>query len=291
LSLARKIHSFALWLVDSEKSPRDFIISSSAGKFTEIESTISSQQVNGVTLTAHVFYEDFADELLDALKKFPKDTRVLATTPHEHIRVYLEKSLSSIGLRYEVRLTPNIGRNFGPLLVEFSGELLKTKSFIHVHSKKSKHSPEIAREWLRRSTDLFLSHAGLLSCFDTLENHDDIGLIYANSSDLVRGINFRWGRSRYQMKKLFGSFPGFENIKWSGRLLFPAGGMFWVKTDAIRPLLEFPWTYEVFPGESGQIDGATQHGIERVIGELTRARGYKQAAHVRTGTAFLFTSD
>ena len=93
------------------------------------------------------------------------------------------------------------------------------------------------------------------------------------------------------MKKLFGSFPGFENIKWSGRLLFPAGGMFWVKTDAIRPLLEFPWTYEVFPGESGQIDGATQHGIERVIGELTRARGYKQAAHVRTGTAFLFTSD
>jgi len=80
------------------------------------------------------------------------------------------------------------------------------------------------------------------------------------------------------MKKLFGSFPGFENIKWSGRLLFPAGGMFWVKTDAIRPLLEFPWTYEVFPGESGQIDGATQHGIERVIGELTRARGYRQAS-------------
>ncbi len=281
MNLVRKIHSFVLWLLDSEKSTRDFIRSSTPERFTPIGPTISSQEVHGVILTAHVFYEDFADELLDALRKFPKDTRVLATTPYENIKVRLEKCLTTLSVSHDVRVTPNIGRNFGPLLVEFSEELQKTESFIHIHSKKSTHSPKIAEKWLQRSTDLFLSPTGLQRCFNILENNKDIGLIYAQSSDLIRGINFRWGRSKFEMKRILRSAPGFEKVKWSGRLLFPAGGMFWVKTDAILPLLEFPWRYEMFPKERAQIDGATQHGIERVVGELTRSRGYLQASPLK----------
>ena len=283
MSLARKIHSFALWLVDSEKSPRDFIRSSKPERFTPIEPITTSQKVHGVTLTAHVFYEDFAAQLLNALEKFPKDTRVLATTPHQKIRAKLEDSLTSLGLRHDVRVTPNVGRNFGPLLVEFSGELQKTDSFIHVHSKKSTHSPRIAEEWLQRGADLFLTPSGLQRSFEVLANHEEIGMIYPDASDLVRGLNFRWGRSRKQMKRMFEFAPGFENVKWSGRLLFPAGGMFWVKTNAIRPILEFPWRYDMFPEEKLQIDGATQHGIERLIGELASARGYGQLTSLSHG--------
>jgi lipopolysaccharide biosynthesis protein len=278
LRLVRKIHSFALWLIDSEKSPKDFIRSSTPEKFTPIETTTSHHEVNGVVLTAHVFYEDFAEQLLDAVKKFPKDTRVLATTPHENIKVKLEESLTSLRLSHDIRVTPNVGRNFGPLLVEFSGVLQKTECFIHVHSKKSTHSPAIAEEWLRRGTDLFLTPSGLQRSFEVLANHEEIGIIYPNASDLVRGINFRWGRSRKLMRRVFEFTPGFEKVKWSGRLLFPAGGMFWVKTNAIRPILEFPWRYDMFPEEKSQIDGAAQHGIERLIGELPRARGYRQAS-------------
>jgi lipopolysaccharide biosynthesis protein len=230
-----------------------------------------------------VFYEDFAEQLLDALEKFPKDTRVLATTPHQNIRAKLEDSLTSLGLRHDVRVTPNVGRNFGPLLVEFSGELQKTDSFIHVHSKKSIHSLGIAEEWLRRGTDLFLTPSGLQRSFEVLTNHEEIGIIYPDASDLVRGINFRWGRSRKQLKQMFGSAPGFEKVKWSGRLLFPAGGMFWVKTNAIRPILEFTWRYDMFPEENAQIDGAIQHGIERLIGEVASARGYRQASSPSNG--------
>jgi lipopolysaccharide biosynthesis protein len=233
-----------------------------------------------VVLTAHVFYEDFADELLEALTHFPKDTRVLATTPSEDISAQLKASLDSLRLIHDVRVTPNLGRNFGPLLVEFSDVLKKVDSFIHVHSKKSIHSPRIAKEWLRRSTDLLLSATGIQRCFDILRQNEDVGIIYADSSDLIRGINFRWGRSKRQMMQLIGLTPGFENIKWSGRILFPAGGMFWVRTDAIRPLLELDWKYEMFPEENGQIDGGTQHGIERLLGEVTQTRGYRQALYL-----------
>jgi lipopolysaccharide biosynthesis protein len=287
LSLVRKIHSLALWLIDSEKSPRDFIRSSTPEKFTPIEPTTPNQEVNGVVLTAHVFYEDFAEQLLDALKKFPKDTRVLATTPHESIKVKLDESLTSLRLSHDIRVSPNIGRNFGPLLVEFSELLQKTESFIHVHSKKSAHSPEIADEWLRRGTDLFLTPSGLQRSFDVLASHEEIGIIYPDASDLVRGINFRWGRSRKQLKRMFEFAPGFEKVKWSGRLFFPAGGMFWVKTNAIRPILEFSWRYDMFPEEKSQIDGATQHGIERLIGEVARARRYGQVTSLSLEQQFM----
>lgn len=279
MTISRKLHSLALWLLDSEKSVDDFFRSTSTRNLTPISQATSSQNVSGVVLTAHVFYEDFADELLEALTHFPKDTRVLATTPSEDISAQLKASLDSLRLIHDVRVTPNLGRNFGPLLVEFSDVLKKADSFIHVHSKKSTHSPRIAKEWLRRSTDLLLSATGIQRCFDIFRQNEDVGILYSDSSDLIRGINFRWGRSKPKMMRIVGTSPGFENIKWSGRLSFPAGGMFWVKTNAIRPLLELDWKYDMFPDEEGQIDGGTEHGIERLFGELVRAQGFR---HVRS---------
>jgi hypothetical protein len=38
------------------------------------------------------------------------------------------------------------------------------------------------------------------------------------------------------MERILRSAPGFEKVKGSGRLVFPAGDMFWVKTDAILPI-------------------------------------------------------
>jgi lipopolysaccharide biosynthesis protein len=65
-----------------------------------------------------------------------------------------------------------------------------------------------------------------------------------------------------------------ESVRWSGKLMFPIGGMFWVKTQAIRQLLDIPWRYEMFPEEEGQMDGSLQHSVERLIGELTLANGF-----------------
>ena len=77
--------------------------------------------------------------------------------------------------------------------------------------------------------------------------------------------------------KFFESLAGFEEVSWSGRLSFPAGGMFWVRTDAIKPLLVHEWTYNDFPEEADQGDGEIQHAIERMIGELPLSLGFEQA--------------
>jgi lipopolysaccharide biosynthesis protein len=161
--------------------------------------------------------------------------------------------------------------------VEFAKELLDVNSFIHVHSKRSSHSPSFSKDWIERNIRLLLSKSLVERVVSITNSNPKLGVVFADASDLIRGINFRWGRSRAIAKKFFESLAGFEEVSWSGRLSFPAGGMFWVRTDAIKPLLVHEWTYNDFPEEADQGDGEIQHAIERMIGELPLSLGFEQA--------------
>ena len=277
--LARLVGSFLLWLMDGEKNLSDFRRTRGKIKGLVITENLTMKSVEGLVITCHVYYEQFADELLDALAQFPKDTIVLLTTPHQELAAGLKAQLTDLGLKNTIKVTPNVGRNFGPLFVEFSRELMKYDSFIHVHSKKSVHSPKFADKWLKRNSDLLLSQRGIERVYQILINKPSIGLVYSDASDLLRGINFRWGRSKSAGSLFFQNREGFEKIKWSGRLSFPAGGMFWVRTESIRPLLEIDWKYEMFPAELGQGDGTLQHAIERMLGALSRSRGFEHGIY------------
>jgi lipopolysaccharide biosynthesis protein len=277
LSLLRKVVSLGYWLLDTEKSLSDFRKNAPRKEEDIIVESPANKLMSPLVITAHVYYSDFAKQLIESLKQLPRDTKVYATTTSKVIKQNLEIYLEAAGHPHDVRITPNTGRNFAPLLVEFSKQLLTEKSFIHVHSKKSPHSPRIAGNWLKKSTDLLLTRSGLQRISSLCEENAEIGMVYADSSDLLWGMNFRWGRSKKISRKTFGHLSGFEGIKWSGRLAFPAGGMFWVKTDAIRPLLEIDWKYENFKPESHRRDGDLQHGVERMLGELTLSQGFHHA--------------
>jgi len=278
MSVLRKFVSLGYWLLDSEKSLSDFRKKAVWKEEDLIVETPTDKLMSPLVITAHVFYPEFATQLINYLKQLPKETKLFATTPSQEIKEDLESYLDTAGNSYDVRLTPNIGRNFGPLLVEFSKALLKEESFVHVHSKKSLHSPEIAEEWLSRNTELLLTREGIQRISSLKKSNSRIGLVYADASDLVWGMNFRWGRSRKTAMNKFANLPGFEKIKWSGKISFPAGGMFWAMTDAIRPILELDWSYEMFPTEENQMDGATHHVIERLVGEIVPTRKVLRAS-------------
>lgn len=280
MSAFRKIVSFGHWLLDSEKSISDFRKETNWKEEDLIVEDPSDKLMSPLVITAHVFYSEFAAQLIDSLRQLPSETKVLVTTTSQQIKQDLESYLQVAGNPYDVRLTPNTGRNFGPLLVEFSEQLLSEDSFIHVHSKKSFHSPQIAEDWLKRKTDILLTRSGIQRISSLIEDNPKIGLVYVDASDLLWGINFRWGRSKkLAQKNLFG-LPGFEKVNWKGRLAFPAGGMFWAKVDAVRPLLDFKWTYDAFPTETNQQDGELQHALERAIGPLSFSRGYFHGVYV-----------
>jgi lipopolysaccharide biosynthesis protein len=286
MTLFRKVGTFLSWILDSEKSLDDFRKKSNWSESQLIEELDRNAEAQQIALTAHVFYKEFASEFISALRSISQVSKVYISTPSEQIKEQLDSFLSSSRYQYDVRVTPNRGRNFGPLLVEFSKELLKEKSFIHVHSKKSLHSPDFAADWLSRNTKLLLSESGIQRIRALTQSDPQIGLAFVDASDLLYGTNFRWGRSLSIAQEIFAKSRGFEKIKWSGRLSFPAGGMFWVKTEAIRPLLEIEWSYEMFPVEEGQMDGTLQHAIERVIGQLPISNGFSQAAYIKSQDRF-----
>jgi lipopolysaccharide biosynthesis protein len=279
MTIFRKIKSVWYWLIDSGKSANDFKKESIVKFCPIIPEDKKPASPAQLILTVHVYYEDFVSKLVSALEFYPQNTRVLVTTPSAEIKTSLEKKLTTMGFEHDVRVCPNRGRNFGPLLVEFSEQLRTSESFIHIHSKKTEHSLKISKEWLDRATSLFFDPSLLVRALTILDSSPSIGLVYADSSDLVWGINLRWGRSKRNLLKIISNYRGFENLRRRGRFSFPIGGMFMVRTKAIQPLLEIPWVYEMFPEESGQIDGTTQHSLERIFGALPHALGFEHAVY------------
>jgi lipopolysaccharide biosynthesis protein len=60
----------------------------------------------------------------------------------------------------------------------------------------------------------------------------------------------------------------------SKRFAYPAGGMFLARTKSLKPLLELKWTADDFPAELSQMDGTTQHALERLVGLVPSLTGF-----------------
>jgi len=233
-----------------------------------------------VVMTAHVFHQNQVEFFVAAINKLPAKSLVLITTPNPQIKDAFETLLDTRRLEVEVRLCQNRGRNFGPLLVEFSTRLLTVESFIHVHSKVSSHSGERdGSEWVARLMGLLLDVDKLRRTRALLDEYPQVGVVYSEVSDLFQGLSFRWGLSKFVLVPLLRRLGGFPKIRFQGAVAFPAGGMFWVKSDAIRPLLEADWSYADFPPELGQLEGTVQHGIERLVGALSSSLGYQHLVY------------
>jgi lipopolysaccharide biosynthesis protein len=233
-----------------------------------------------VVLTAHVFYQDQVEFFVNTMNKLPAKSLVLITTPDPQIKQFFDSRLDKGRLEVEVRICQNRGRNFGPLLVEFGKRLSGVESFIHVHSKVSSHATDLdSGEWVNRLTGLFLDDKRLGRTRAIFDYDPQVGIAYSDVSDMFKGISFRWGLSKFALVPLLKRFGGFPRIGFRGAVDFPAGGMFWVKSDAIRPLLEANWSYEDFPPELGQLEGTVQHGVERLVGSLSSSLGYQHLVY------------
>ena len=146
---------------------------------------------------------------------------------------------------------------------------------LHLHTKKSLYTGSDRSSW-RESL-----YSGLLQSpelVDVILNRFDadpsLGLFYP---EIAKGMPYwahHWlsneGVGRYLLKRL-----GLEDCFSRRYLDYPVGGMFWARVDAIRPLMEVGLTYDDFPSESGQTDGTLAHAIERAIGLVSSARGYR----------------
>ena len=220
-----------------------------------------------IAIQIHIFYPELASELAHYLKDFPAPFDLLISTPdasnEELIRTTFE-GLLNLGAIH-LLITPNRGRDFAPLLVGFSKQLLQYDYFAHLHTKKSIGTNSIGDAWRQ------YLYQGLLSNSDgrmqkILSLLDQYGLIYPEKFSLIDVQNCQWGsnypRGKELCKALGISAPA------DGYVEFPVGSMFWANTQALKPLLEHEFALEDFEAESGQTDNTLMHTLERSLSHI-----------------------
>lgn len=225
----------------------------------------------------HLYYMDYAVRLVSALERNPQVQHVFVSTPSSEISDFLSSwSVAHRRVDLIVSLTPNRGRNFGPLLVEFSHQIKKFDIVVHLHSKKSMHQKQhFGTDWANRYWYLLLENPTLLQrSLNLIGTSPQINTISPLLADIIPADAYSWLLNEKKGGELLSKI-GLQSSAL--RFPFPAGGMFMARVQALLPLFDLNWSWQDFPEEKGQIDGTTQHAVERLIGVLAEEKGGCQA--------------
>ncbi|KTB75593.1 rhamnan synthesis F family protein [Pseudomonas syringae] len=256
----------------------------------DIQSTLKPEvALLKIAVCLHIFYEDYIEKFALALNNFPITVDVfitLADAAHEKKTIEVFSRHPQVK-NLKVRCVPNRGRNFGPLLVEYSKDLRAYDLFCHLHSKKSLYSGREQTQWADYLTEYLLRDSNIVSrLLNAFIDHKDLGIYYPTTFWMMPS----WV-NHVTMNK---SFMNTWNQEWNiepcdGFLSYPAGGMFWARPEALKDMLEKKYDYDFFPLEPLPNDGSMLHALERVIGLLAEKNGYKQFFYYPTSGQF--TSD
>lgn len=227
-----------------------------------------------VAITFHIYYVDFIEKFSEALADFPVEYDLYITMNNEE---YKEKAIhvfskNKMLQKIECKIAPNKGRNFGPLLVEYSKELQEYDLFAHLHSKKSLYSGKEQTQWADYVLEYLLNEkqviVGMLNLF---AKNKDIGMYYPTTFWGLPYWANHWLKNYHLAKALY---PECEISNTF--IAYPASGMFWARPDAIKQILDKDYTYEDFPDEPLANDGTMLHVIERIIASYCEYNNYKQ---------------
>jgi FMN phosphatase YigB (HAD superfamily) len=232
-----------------------------------------------VAVTVHIFYEDFTDYMFELLKNIPCNFDLLVTTPSSKIAEDLQRKFQSNTIKkfkmLDCRITKNVGRNFGPLLTEFSDLLLKNYGvFLHIHSKKSLYSGSEQKLWLEHLIHNLIGDKALVKrILREFIFTERVGLIYPTTAVGMPSWVHSWGKNLSEAQKLsskLGLIPPEKEFH-----IYPIGGMFWARTAALSQLLDHAWEYGDFPLEMGQTDGTIHHALERFVSLASNQNNFK----------------
>jgi lipopolysaccharide biosynthesis protein len=254
-------------------------------KTPQFDSLEFSHKVNhgdlNVIVYAHIYHLSYLKKLKKGLKNFPS-SKFLVSTPNLEMKMAAEKVFINrpIG-SFQVETVPNRGRNFGPMLNVFASEILMHDILIHVHSKSPNKT--IFRYFWSQVLwkDLFLSRKKVIKNFSYFTD-SQVGVLSSFSLAWSPPV-FSWAGSFEKANSIFPSVT--KKYATSSVFLYPIGGMFWARVEAIRPILENLNGYDLFPEESTNLTAirtgsTTEHVIERLIGIVPESMGFEQIVRV-----------
>ena len=230
---------------------------------------------SNIAVQAHIFYEDLIIEIINKTNNIPVKFDLYISTTSVEMKNNVIELINNYSKsdRYEIIILDNKGRDVLPLLTQLKNKIKYYKYFCHIHSKKSKTSPIIGKNWRNYLFNNLLGNAETVSeILSDFENMDKLGFIYPETFYDIIGLSFILTKKtkkymKYILRKIF------NKVKLGNKLEFPAGNMFWARVRAVYQIFEINF-YNKFDKEDDQTNDTIMHGIERIWLYLVKLNGF-----------------
>ncbi|MCR5220811.1 MAG: HAD hydrolase-like protein [bacterium] len=244
---------------------------------TESEAPSCSQAPGSLAIHIHAFYMDTLPELLEFLGNMPFPFTLFVSVPDEQSRDAANDLIKKANLKIEnvdIQITPNRGRDIAPFFAEFGGKLQKYDFIAHLHTKKSLYTGMEQSRWRQYLYKGLLGSRQRIQAILGFLASSDYGIAYPQTFADVPVFAHTWLANSAAGAQLLNRM-GIPAPR--GYFDFPAGTMFWARKDALQLLFDLQLTWEDFPRETGQNDGTMAHVLERVLGIVPSALGFRHA--------------
>ncbi len=227
-----------------------------------------------IAIHAHIFYADLATEFAEFLGNMPFPYDLLVSTPDEATSQTCKHAFSHLPRLGQLTITvvPNRGRDIAPLFCTFGAVLREYDYIAHIHSKKSLHNSVLTSGWRKYLlTNLLGSKSQIQKIFALLAGEKTVGCVYPQNFSELPYYVYTW-LSNQTYGSIWCSKLGITIPR--GYFDFPAGSMFWARTEALQPLFNAHIKIEDFAEEAGQNDATLAHGIERLFVLVAKRSGF-----------------
>ncbi|MCC6888184.1 MAG: glycosyltransferase [Hyphomicrobiales bacterium] len=220
----------------------------------------------------HCFYPMLIDDILARLSSTRTPCDLLISTDSADKASHIVRRVTAAGRRALVRVFPNRGRNFAPLLLGFRPELERYDVIGHVHTKATAWIGDatIGTVWRRYLFDNLIGADGrVMDCIlAAFQQEPQLGLVFPSDPNLVG-----WRGNQSQAATLLAAMKiEMELPAW---FEFPVGAMFWIRRSALAPLLALFQDWQDFPNEPLPTEGSLLHAMERILPFVVQHNGYR----------------
>jgi len=228
-------------------------------------------------LHLHAFYPDLVPGVVKRLHFNASSPDLFVSVCTSEAAAEVRKALHGYrGRLCDLQVTPNLGRDFGPLLTQFGRTLCDEYDIIgHLHTKKSLHVADrsYAEAWSAFLLENLIGGERGGAMFDAIlsamELDSEIGLVFPDDPHVMSWTHNRRVAEDLATRMNLGDLPEQFN--------FPIGSMFWVRSSVLSRFVELDLAWSDYPPEPIPIDGTLVHAFERLFGVVPATMGMRCA--------------
>jgi lipopolysaccharide biosynthesis protein len=226
-----------------------------------------------VAVHGHFHYPDLLPDFIARLRRNQTPVDLLLTTTSDDRAQIIGEIIARLAVpRTTIITVPNRGRDIGPLLTEFSQDMLGTYDVIgHFHGKRS---PQIdvssGTKWRNFLWEQLVGgeHRMMDVILEAFASDKTLGLVFPEDPHLND-----WDDNREIADDLAVRIG--LPLPLPNHLDFPQGTMFWARPQALKPLMDIGLVWDDYPNEPIPIDGTLLHALERLVPFSAVKAGYR----------------